>query len=183
MSDNDTPDENETPEQEADNLRALREAAASGKSAQAEAAAARKELAFVKAGIDTDAGVGKLLLQQFDGEPTKEAVLAAAAEYGITVGTPEPAEVEIPADEQAQTRERAALATGAEVPGGTPDPDPYAAGYAEYNQLRETGVPLADAADAVIGRVFEAAYLHKDPRVLHNQAAYEAANRGSARPS
>jgi hypothetical protein len=181
VSDNETPDENE-PEQ-ADHLRELRDAAERGKNAQAEAAAARKELAFVKAGIDTDAGVGKLLLQQFDGEPTKEAVLAAAAEYGITVGAPaETPQQEIPAEEQAQTRERANLATGAEVPAGTPSPDPIAVGYQEFHELRAGGTPQADAADAVIGRIFEAAYKDHDPRVLHNQERYLDENRGSSRP-
>ena len=179
MSDN----ENQPEPEQADHLKELRDAAERGKNAQAEAAAARKELAFVKAGIDTDAGVGKLLLQQFDGEPTKEAVLAAAAEYGITVGAPTPVVEEIPAEEQAQTRERAALSTGAEVPAGIPDPDPIAAGYQEYHELRTTGVPQNDAADAVIGRVLEAAYAKHDPRVLHNQEQYLAENRGSSRPA
>lgn len=175
-------DNNETEPEQADHLKELRDAAERGKNAQAEAAAARRELAFVKAGIDTDAGVGKLLLQQFDGEPTKEAVLAAAAEYGITVGAPEPVHVEIPADEQAQTRERANLATGAEVPGGMPKPDPIEVGYAEFAEARTTGVPLNDAADHVIGRILEAAYKDHDPRVLHDQNAYLAENRGSSRP-
>ena len=147
-----------------------------------------KELAFVKAGIDTDAGVGKLLFQSYQGTPDKEAVLAAAAEYGITPGAKEQAEPaadpgpSYDADERSQTRERAQLAAGSEVPAGEPNPDPIAAGYAEFHELRTTGVPLEDAQDAVVGRILEAAYAHKDPRVLHNQAQYLADNRGSARP-
>lgn len=183
MSDNDIPD----PDDQADNLADLREAAARGKTATAEAEAARRELAFVKAKIDTDKGPGKLLFESYKGDPTVDAVLAAADGYGITPTSDTPAAVETPEvvitdDERAQSRERAQLATGAEVPAGTPDPDPYTAGYADYHEMRATGVPQADAADAVLGRVLEAAYLKHDPRVIHNQAAYEAANRGSSRP-
>lgn len=183
MSDID-PDDNEQPEPDdrKAELKELREAAERGKKAQQEAETARRELAFAKAGIDTDAGVGKLLFQSFQGDPTKEAVLAAAEEYGINVGAAEPPAPAIPEEERTQTRERANLATGAEVPGLEAEPDPIAKGYAEFHELRATGVPQADAADAVLGRIFKAAYVDHDPRVLHDQAAYEAANRGSARP-
>jgi hypothetical protein len=53
----------------------------------AEAEAAKRELAFLKAGIDLDSPGGKLLAKAYDGAPTVEAIKAAAVEYGVI--TPE----------------------------------------------------------------------------------------------
>lgn len=48
--------------------------------------AAQRELAFVKAGIDTENGVGKLLAKTYDGELDPEVIKTYAQEYGIEVG-------------------------------------------------------------------------------------------------
>lgn len=47
---------------------------------------ASRELAFVKAGVDTENGVGKLLAKTYDGDLDPEAIKAYAQEYGIEVG-------------------------------------------------------------------------------------------------
>lgn len=189
MSDIDPTSTTEPEAPPADSLAELRAAAERGKTADAEAAAARRELAFLKAGIDTDTGVGKLLFENYKGDPTKDAVLAAASEYGIapkaTDEQPPPA-AEPPTyndDERSQTRERANLATGSEVPAGEPNADPIAEGYSEYLAARATGVPQNDAADHVIGRIMKAAYADGDPRVLHDQNRWLEDARGSSRPS
>jgi hypothetical protein len=49
----------------------------------AEAVAAKRELAFIKVGIDVDSPTGKLFAKAYDGETSPEAVAAAAAEYGL----------------------------------------------------------------------------------------------------
>ena len=50
----------------------------------------QRELAFAKAGIDYESGQGALLFKVYEGELTKDAILAQAAEYKITLGNPEP---------------------------------------------------------------------------------------------
>lgn len=88
----------------------------------------RKEMAFLKAGIDTDKGVGSLAFKSYDGEPTVEAVKAFAEEYGLT-GTTEPAEP-VPTEatqgyapgETEATELRRAVSTGAGVDDGSEHP-------------------------------------------------------------
>lgn len=48
-----------------------------------EGESAQRELLFLKAGIDTDKGGGKLLAKSYDGEMTIEAIKKAAEEYDI----------------------------------------------------------------------------------------------------
>lgn len=75
-------------EQEAkDGKRARREA----DEAKADANAAKRELALMKAGIDLDSPTGKLFVKAYDGEISADAIKAAATEYGLiaTSETPE----------------------------------------------------------------------------------------------
>lgn len=51
--------------------------------AKSEGEAAKKELAFLKAGVDTSKGTGKLLAMSYSGELTMEAIKAQAEEYGL----------------------------------------------------------------------------------------------------
>lgn len=75
--------------------RRLEQEAEEGRRAKEEAAQARRELAFIKAGIDLDSPTGKLFAKGYDGDVSIEAVKAAAVEYGVL--TPErPA---VPAEE------------------------------------------------------------------------------------
>lgn len=79
-----------------------------------EASALKREIAFLKAGITTDKGVGALLYKAYDGDLSVEAIRTAAAEYGIgeapVADTPE-----VPETEQTATTERQNLAAGAEA--------------------------------------------------------------------
>jgi thioredoxin-like negative regulator of GroEL len=79
------------------------------KAAEAKAAAgeqAQRELAFVKAGIDTDKGGGKLLFKSYDGEMTADAIRKAAEEYDI-----------IPTSQQESVKEELAGLQGIEQAG------------------------------------------------------------------
>ena len=51
--------------------------------AKSEGELAKKELFFIKAGIDTDSPQGKLLLKAYDGENSLDAIKAAGEEYGL----------------------------------------------------------------------------------------------------
>lgn len=87
MSDYDDDLDTETTEQANDKgwrKRLVAEAEERGRAeAAAEAEAAKRELAFLKAGIDLDSPGGKLLAKAYDGAPTVEAIKAAAVEYGV----------------------------------------------------------------------------------------------------
>lgn len=79
-------------------VRKLEEEAKAGKQAakerdavKAEAEAARRELAFLKAGIDVDSPTGKLFAKAYDGSADLDSVKAAASEYGLIPTSQEPA--------------------------------------------------------------------------------------------
>jgi len=63
--------------------RRLEADAEAGRKAQAEAAQARRELAFLKAGVDLESPLGKLFAKGYDGDLTPDAVKSAAVEAGI----------------------------------------------------------------------------------------------------
>ena len=113
MSDYDDNDDLETPAEPKRNWRRdLEEQAAQAKAAAAEAEAAKRELAFLKAGIDLDSPQGKLLAKGYDGPATAEAIKAAAIEYGL-IQTEAPA---VPAEELAAHDRIANASAGANSP-------------------------------------------------------------------
>lgn len=87
--------------------RKLEQDAEEGRKAVEAAQQARRELAFIKAGIDVDSPQGKLLAKAYEGEATAEAVKAFAVEHGVLdVETPA-----VPAEELA-AHDRLAAASG-----------------------------------------------------------------------
>jgi hypothetical protein len=98
-------------------VRDLEKRAKVAEKAAAERDAAMRELVMLKAGINPDTPQGKLFVKAYDGEPTLEAVKAAAQEYGV-LDAPTPA---IPADEVAAHQRVATTAAGADI-GGDDDP-------------------------------------------------------------
>lgn len=101
----DLSDENENTEPEEDRTpRGLRKALdrtdAKAKQAAAEAAAAKRELAFVKAGVDTDSKLGKLFANGYDGEVTVEAIRAAYAEINPAPAAQVKVEPEVDVDDE-----------------------------------------------------------------------------------
>lgn len=78
---------------------------------RAEADAARRELAFLKAGIDLDSPQGKLFAKAYDGDFTVDAVKASATEYGV-LDAPKP---QIPSEEFAAMNRIASAAAGGQV--------------------------------------------------------------------
>lgn len=100
-------------------VRDLEKRAKAAEKAAAERDAAMRELVMLKAGINPDSPQGKLFVKAYDGEPTLEAVKAAAQEYGV-LDAPTPA---IPAEEIAAHQRVATTAAGADVAG---EDDPIA---------------------------------------------------------
>ena len=56
---------------------------AATKAELAEAAAAKRELNLIRAGVDLDSPTGKLFAKAYDGELDVDAIKEAAAEYGV----------------------------------------------------------------------------------------------------
>ncbi len=73
-----------------DDLKSLRAAANRAKRTAQERDAAIRELAFVKAGIDTDNPRLAYFYKGYDGELSKDAIRQAAAEAGFITETPDP---------------------------------------------------------------------------------------------
>jgi hypothetical protein len=169
----DNPEDEQVPEQ--DDLATLRKQAKDGKKALV-------ENAFLRAGVDTAKGAGKIAFEKFEGDANPDAVNAFVAqvteEYGFpteTAETPPPEEKEEPEvdpavqqqrAEQAQIREEMA-APGSEVdPGQVPDRHPGVEGFEAFKEARAAGVPTDDAAQEYFGRIFDAA-VKGDERVLY----------------
>lgn len=100
----DTMDEGLDEQDQQDNLRELREAAARGKEAKADADAARRELAFAKAGIDTDSPKGKMFVKAYDGELDGAAI---KAQFEELFGTPQAASEETGDTPEEEARQEA----------------------------------------------------------------------------
>jgi hypothetical protein len=75
---NNNDEQNESP-----GIKALRQQAAEGADAKAEAAQMKKEMAFLRAGIDTTSKPAQAMIAGFTGELTPDAIAAEAAEWGL----------------------------------------------------------------------------------------------------
>lgn len=95
--------------------------AADAAAAIARAETAERQLAFVKAGIDYDSGLGSLLFQVYTGEPDPEKIKAEAIERGI-LQAPADEGPSISPEEEALTAQRRAVHTGASADDGSEHP-------------------------------------------------------------
>lgn len=122
-----------------DELEAAREKATKGSEAE-------RELAFLRAGVDTTKGAGKLLLKSYEGELTAEAIKAVAEEYDL-VPTSEKAEVKEEIQGLQEVSRASSGSSGSVAPtvfdeikaaGATGDPDAVIA------IARKLGVTISD---------------------------------------
>lgn len=137
----------------------LRKAAEGGKAAKREAELAKRELAFVKAGVDTDKKPARALLENYDGELTSDAIRAEATEWGLleaaesTEASPAESAAEAVAEAQA-TRESLE---------GRPAPDEPAqiggvdAALKNFLKNKEDGMSQVNATNHAFGEVIKAA--------------------------
>lgn len=143
-------------------IKDLRRAADDGKAARAEAEQARRELAFVKAGVDTDSKLGKLLLKTYEGDLTTDAIKAEAAELGL--GQPAGGNDQASEQDRAQTRERTDLASEPDV-SQSEGPDPNKVARTSFEEARNNGESREMAAGAYLSEMLRAAH-SGDKRVL-----------------
>lgn len=149
----DAPEVDESP-------RGLRQAAKRAKADRQELAAAKRELALVKAGVDTDTKVGKLFAKAYDGDLDVDKIKAEWAEIApSTTPAPEPTfdepAVELQGDEAASTAQRQALANNAPADVPTADADPRTKSVEVMEQIVHNGgstdEALATAFDFLAG--------------------------------
>lgn len=178
MPTNDNTDE--TTDEVTDNqpdIKALRDAADRSAANKADADAARKELAFVKAGVDTDKPLAKVLLGQYSGELTKDSVqefLKGLGAETLLSSTPAPAATtDANTDPVATDEERAAAQARKTLAAGNSNPDdgsksqvhPWEGGLSDFHDAMARGVDRKDAAVHAFNKVFAAA-AEGDARVL-----------------
>ena len=134
----------------------LRKAAELGRSATREADLAKRELAFVKAGINTDTKPAQALLKSYDGELSAEAIQAEAREWSLLDAAEEPAQADYSAEaEQQQLRDQ--INTGEPAPDTAPQVSAVEQAFKEFAADREGGKSQTDATNQVIGKIIKAA--------------------------
>lgn len=120
------------PKDQAFNQRDLARKAKDLEPAAAEGEKAKRELAFLKAGVNADESkIAALFVKSYDGELTTDAIKAAFADLGVTEKPAVEGEQQLTPEQQAaadaeakQTEERAALARGSAGFQDTPPRDP-----------------------------------------------------------
>lgn len=163
--------ENENETQDTPAIAELRQRAEQAAQFEKDLAKRDREVAFLRAGIDTDTKLGKLFLGSYDGDLTPDAIKAEAKELGITpAGSPPPPSGEgegLTPEEKKASEERARLAAGSQDDGYTPPPgDPAAEGLAEFHRRIDKGTRREEAAAEFVSRQIDAA-VRGDERVIY----------------
>lgn len=143
-----------------EDIQALEQAAQKAKDMEG----VQRELAMTKAGIDTDTAMGKMFLKAYEGELTKEAVIAAAQEVGLLEKTT--SNPEITKDEKDSTKERQTLNNGATPPGDNPT-HPRTEAVATAKKVIEDGGKYEQAAGAYLSTLVQR-YADGDQRAARN---------------
>ena len=155
-------------EQEIGGIKELREAADRGRKASQELDTMKREMAFLKAGVDTDSKAGKLLFKAYDGELDTELLRVEAEELGIlkdvqSAPRSEPDSTEADVHVANQRRDLAADSIAPD----TQTESPYDAGHREFQKMIADGRPKDESAARFVHTVLEAASgANPDPRVI-----------------
>ena len=138
----------------------LRKAAEGGKAAKREAEMAKRELAFVKAGVDTDSKPARALLENYEGELTKEAIQAEAKDWGLVKGA-EPEPTPDPGAEQAaavaETQATREALEGQPAPDEPPQVGGVDGALKNFLKNKEDGMSQINATNHAFGEVIKAA--------------------------
>ena len=145
----------ETENQENTSIKDLREAAERGRKASSELDAMKREMAFLKAGVDLEKKAGQLLMKAYDGDLEPELIRAEAEELGAVMGAA-PTPVEEAQEIDTSTAERQALVQDSVAPEATTE-SPYDRGHREFQDMLNDGRPKEDAAARFVSTVLEAA--------------------------
>ena len=110
---------------------------------------AARELAFVKAGVNTDDPKAKYFLKGYDGELSADAIRAEAEAAGLVAPKEAPAE-DVPAAEQAAHRRQADAVAGGNLTGERDWDAEYAAAKTPEELIavaRARGIPVPGSPD------------------------------------
>ena len=155
--------------QEPSGIKELRDAADRGKKATQELDAMKREMAFLKAGVDTDTKAGQLLYKAYDGELDTESIQAEWAELVPATAAPPP-EPETVNSNDTQVAQQRKDRDGDSVPPENQTESPYDAGHREFREMVDAGRPTEDSAARFIHTVLEAAGgSNPDQRVLSDR--------------
>jgi hypothetical protein len=153
--------------QDPGSIKELREAADRGKQASQELTAMKREMAFMKAGVDTDTKAGQLLYKAYDGDLETEAIKAEWLELVPGAAAP-PSEPDI-ADDTRASQQRKDLTSDTVSPENQTE-SPYDAGHREFQQMIADGRPKDESAARFVHTVLEAASgANPDPRVISDR--------------
>lgn len=185
MSDEQILDDDESGE--SGGVRSLREALDRANEKATRADSLERELAFVKAGIDTDSGTGKLLFKAYEGDLTPEAVKAAAVEAGIlaaesdgdTGAQPDPS-TPTPPTGPSESAVRGAITSESVPVGKAGAADMFESIYAEFKAATASGMAKDEAANQGIAAILAGAYRDNNPRFIFDPAAHSEAAKAAA---
>lgn len=169
--------------EESEGIQNLRDANARLRAQADDGQAAIRELAFVKAGIDTDSKVGAMFVATYDGELTSEAILTAADGLDIVKGAAAPATPEPPVQAAPTEAELRQALTGSE-PGVTPPlPTEQAPSidraWEERNRLLSRGAPEDEANTVVVGHILGEA-VRGNSEFLFDKEAHDRAGKAES---
>lgn len=131
----------------------------------------QRELAFLKAGIDTNSPMAQYFVQGYSGELDPESIKEEATKVGLVSGeeeeekTTENNNPDLTQEEKDQATNRRNLSTGA-LPDDNEGESPYAAARRTHKETIDAGASKDDALAAGIGKIFDAA-LNGDERVMY----------------
>ena len=153
--------------QDTGGIKELRDAADRGREAIQERDQLKREMAFMKAGVDTDSKAGQLLFKAYDGELETESIQAEWQELVPTsapVEQPEQAQDTVnEADTQVSQQRQALAEDSVSVEASTQSP--YEQGFQEFKKAYDEGSPKEDSAARFVHTVLEAAS-QGDERVI-----------------
>ena len=148
-------------------IKELRDAADRGKEAIAERDQLKREVAFMKAGVDTDSKAGQLLFKAYDGELETESIQAEWQELvptPVPVVEPEPTQDIVNETDTQVAEQRQALAEDS-VSVETSTQSPYEQGFQEFKTAYDAGRSKEDSAAKFVNTILEAAS-QGDERVI-----------------
>lgn len=162
----------------------LRESARKGQHAVAENTDLKRQILFMKAGIDLDTKLGKMLYRTFEGNDL-DALKAEATELGMLGNSPSQADLDAEAERSAEdTRRSSAQQSLSGGRAGAPTIeeglDPRHAALESFQIDLRQGVDRDEAQQNAISKVLSAA-ANGDRRVAWNHEAHLAAGREADR--
>ena len=140
-------------------IKELRDAADRGREAIQERDQLKREMAFMKAGVDTDSKAEQLLFKAYDGELDTEAIQAEWQELApspVPVEQPEPAQDTVNETDTQVSEQRQALAEDSVSVEATTQ-SPYEQGFQEFKTAYDSGMPKDESAARFVHTVLEAA--------------------------